>query len=119
LALAFLLVFAPGCSEDDPVTPENNPPVLPALSDVDAVVGQELLLSFQATDRDGDAITYHLVVRAESIGAPLPIAGIDSETGAFHFTPLARDLPYRNFIVEVDDGHGGQDAEEFRVMITE
>lgn len=118
-ALVLLLIFVPACSDNELATPENNPPVLPAQADVDAKVGQELTLSFQATDRDGDTINYHLAVYADAIGDPLPDAGIDAETGDFYFTPLERDKPFREFVVEVDDGRGGEDAVQFKVMIAD
>jgi hypothetical protein len=108
-----------GCSGEEVVSPENNPPELTPLGDQNATVGNPLSLTFQATDRDGDAITYHLTVLIGGVHDTLPNARIDSKTGAFDFTPGVADKPFREFVVEARDGRGGEDFVRFKVNVSD
>lgn len=109
--------FLTGCSGEDPVTPENNPPVLVAMPDTSTTVGSTLRLMAVATDRDGDPITYHLTVIIGGFSDPLPDAHIDKSSGEFVFKPAASDQPSRDFIIDVQDGHGGEDTTRFTVTV--
>jgi hypothetical protein len=68
----------------------NRRPELTAVSDIIAVVGQPVTFTADATDPDGDALTFSL-----GTGAPLG-ATIQPATGAFSFTPSA---PGTNVVV--------------------
>jgi hypothetical protein len=112
-----LTLFIASCSEEEPVAPDNNPPVLVDLQDTTTTVGSTLRLTAFATDRDGDQISYHLTVIIRGIHDPLPDASIDSSSGEFVFRPTASDRPSRDFVVRARDGHGGEDATEFTVTV--
>lgn len=66
----------------------------------------------QATDADGDPLTYSLVGDAHG-------ATIDSQTGSFHWDPVGLDVADGNysFTVEVSDGRGGTDRKTWSVTV--
>jgi Putative Ig domain len=62
----------------------------------------------QASDADGDALTYSLPV------APAG-ATIDPQTGRIDWQPAA--VGTYHFRVQVSDGHGGRDTQDFNVVV--
>lgn len=118
MIVALVGLVAGGCSSDEVAAPMNNPPELPAQSDVNATVGDTVTLSFQASDRDGDTISYRLTAIIRGLSDTLPNVTIDSHTGVFHFTPAVTDKPFREFIVYARDGRGGEDEVRFKVNVT-
>ena len=101
LLLGFLI--ASGCGDDDgggPVGPTNRPPVIQALPDTSATVGDTLKLWAIADDPDGDELTYRLTIFLTSVEIKLgyrPDADLDEQTAYFWFKPGASDLPSRSF----------------------
>ncbi|MGD9723617.1 MAG: putative Ig domain-containing protein [Pirellulales bacterium] len=63
----------------------------------------------QATDPDGDAITYHFIEWPDW-------AEIDQQTGAISGTPPEEG--YYDFVIEARDGHGGTDRQHFTLHVT-
>ena len=112
-----LALFVASCSDEEPVGPENNPPVLVELSDTTTTVGSTLRLTVLATDRDGDQISYHLTALIGGVHSPLPDASIDSGSGEFVFKATASDRPSRDFVIQARDGRGGEDATRFTVTV--
>ena len=83
LASGFLLL---GCGDDEPLAPLNHSPLLESQSDTTAVVNETLRLQAQATDPDGDDISFRVVVEmtwAEFHYGPRPLVFIDQTTGQF------------------------------------
>lgn len=66
----------------------------------------------QATDADGDPLTYLLVGDAHG-------ATINSQTGAFHWDPVGLNVADGNysFTVEVGDGRGGTDRKTWSITV--
>jgi len=71
--------FNPGALTAEPV---NHPPVLDAIPDVMASIGQPIVLTIAATDpENGQTLTF-------SLDSPPAGATIDPQTGIFNWTPL-------------------------------
>ena len=90
-----------------------------AQADVNVTVGHALSLTFSATDPDGDAVTYHLTSYIRSTHDPLPLVDFDGSTGEFTFMPRDSDKPYREFLVEANDGRDGKSSVRFKVYVAD
>jgi len=81
----------------------NNPPVIAAISDKNAVAGKTLSFKVKASDKDGDNVTL------SASGQPLDLgATFDSATGQFSWTPSADQVttpsaPYVITFTATDD----------------
>lgn len=82
---------------------DNHPPVLGALNDVSVVAGQPLTLQLEATDADGDALTFTV----EGAGDD---ATLDAATGAFTWTPSTDDIRAWEVTFTVSDGEASDSA---------
>ena len=117
LASGFLLL---GCGE--PLAPLNHSPLLESQSDTTAVVNETLHLQAQATDPDGDDISFRVVVGmtwAEIHYGPRPLVLIDQTTGEFQYTPRNIGISGRTFTFVAMDNRGGQDSTSFHVAVTQ
>jgi len=93
LVLMFLLLFLPlvGC-----LTPPNQAPILTSSPITTATVGVEYTYDVNATDPDGDTLTYSLATPAGMT--------ISSATGLIKWTPVATQVGNNLVTVMVSDG---------------
>ena len=118
LASGFLL----GCGEEEPLAPINHSPLLEPQPDTTAAVNETLVLKAQATDPDGDNISFRVVVEmtwAEFHYGPRPLVFIDQTTGQFQYTPRDISISGRSFTFVAMDNRGGQDSTSFHVTVTQ
>ncbi|MEZ6070741.1 MAG: putative Ig domain-containing protein [Pirellulales bacterium] len=96
------------------VNEANADPVLEPIDDVAGEVGVEIAFVASATDSDEPANTLVFsLVDGNSTGAT-----INPSTGAFSWTPAAGDDGQAfDFTVNVDDGNGGTDSQDFTVYV--
>ncbi|MBN4055271.1 tandem-95 repeat protein, partial [bacterium AH-315-K03] len=94
------------------VDPNNQVPVIGQSASTDINVGQTYTYDPQATDADGDTLTYKVYSWPEVEGLQISSAGILS------WTPTSRDDAGKVWItVEVDDGHFGVTTEEYYLYV--
>lgn len=103
MGLAFALAataLGTGCSDS------GTPPVIDAVADQSAVVGQELVINLRASDPDGDNLTYAFEAPVEGIDEDASIRQRPDGTAVFRWTPLAADVGswFFDFKVSDDDG---------------
>lgn len=78
--------------------PVNSPPVITSSAPTTASQGQVYTYGAQATDGDGDSLTWSLVTGS-------PVALLDSQTGVLQWTPTAGEAGRTlDFTIEVSDG---------------
>ena len=65
-----------------------------------------------AIDTDNDDLTYVLMAGPDGLT-------IDAETGLIDWIPTAEDLGTHSVIIEVTDGRGGQDIQQFDIEVVE
>ncbi len=109
------------CSKDDGSGPSNHPPIIHAIPDTSASIGDTLKLIATAEDEDGDSLFFGSISLYNSL-MELRLDyqadhNIDRITGAFWFLPTSSDLPIRRFLVCVNDGMGGADTTFFAVDV--
>ena len=75
----------------------NNAPVLDAIGAQTAYVGVPYYYDVNATDPDGDTLTYY--------NAPNTLFTIDSATGVISFTPAVSDVGDHDVTISVSDGY--------------
>ncbi|MEM4728310.1 MAG: tandem-95 repeat protein [Thermoplasmata archaeon] len=90
------------------VMPVNDPPVLEPVGELRARERVPFEYDFNATDVDGDRLTYSL---------NSSIMSIDPSTGLARFTPSARDIGVHMLKVAVEDGAGGRDTLNFTLVV--
>ncbi|MCS7468222.1 putative Ig domain-containing protein [Stieleria sp. ICT_E10.1] len=78
----------------------NRAPVFTSTPDVEAIVGRPHRDEVMATDPDGDAIIYSLLIAPDGMT-------IDAQTGRIDWQTSAADLGNHAFTVQADDGRGG------------
>jgi len=125
LSMLVLAAWLPGCGDegsDDTTGPGslNHPPVLALQPDTSVAVGDTLYLQASATDQDGDALLYGVIVRQtfeEISDGYLVQGGIHAATGLFWFRPQVLDRPTREFWFTVDDLRAGRDTTGFVVAV--
>ena len=66
----------------------------------------------EATDRDNDELTYQLMAGPSGLS-------VDSETGLVNWTPETEDIGTHSVIVEVADGRGGKDMQQYNIEIVD
>ena len=100
LALGLGLAAITGC------TSSGTPPVIDAVADQTAVVGEELVINLRASDPDGDNLTYAFTAPIEGIDEDASIRQRPDGTAVFRWTPLAADVGSWFFDFEVSDDDG-------------
>ncbi len=110
-----------GCSKGDVSGPTNHPPIIHAIADTSATIGDTLKLIATAEDEDGDSLFFGSISLYNSI-YEIRIDyqadhDIDRITGSFWFKPTLSDRPSRGFLVCVNDSSGGADTTIFRVAV--
>lgn len=88
----------------------NTPPVITPILDTVAVEDSLYSYDVEATDDDGDTLTYSLVVH------PVGMA-IDPSTGLISWTPTNVDVGLDSVEVRVADGRGGTDSQSFTITV--
>ncbi|MEZ6124883.1 MAG: putative Ig domain-containing protein [Planctomycetaceae bacterium] len=82
----------------------NTAPVMAAIPQQQATVGQELSFTVSATDADGDTLQYFFDPTAPAT------ANLNSATGLFQWTPSAADVGTVTFPIFVTDNNGSADV---------
>src|SRR4029079_3828933 len=90
--------------------PPNRPPVFTSTPIVDAQVNTAYRYQAQATDADGDALTFALV------SGPAGLT-VDPSTGLVGWTPAAAQLGTQAVTLSVADGHGGSADQVYQVVV--
>lgn len=92
-------------------TAPNDPPAIDSTPRQRARVGQPYVYLVEATDPNGDPLSYHLDT------APAGMT-IDAGTGIVNWTPASQLLgTTQAVIVRVDDGRGGSDTQSFSLQV--
>ena len=107
----------PGTPVDVALTAEtvNDPPTIGTDPVTSHTTGTPYVYDVDATDPDGDVLTYSLQA---STAAGQPTAVIDANSGAITWNPVAGDAGPHDFTVRVSDGRGGVDVQSFTVEVT-
>ncbi len=90
---------------------KNRPPTIKAPGDQVAKEKSPYSLQINATDPDGDKLTYTMK------GLPSG-AKIDPKTGKITWTPTQKDVGVHNVEVTVSDGFGGKTVVKFKVTVS-
>ncbi len=123
LAVCAVAGFSLSCAgeSDGPTRVHPNiSPTLQALPDTCCAIGDTLCLQAHVTDEDQNAVTFRLTVvlrGSDLIHFHRPDACLDETSGLFQFLPKAEDHPRREFIIAVEDTHGGTDSCRFGVDV--
>lgn len=91
------------------VVPVNQPPVMVAVANRSDTVGQAVSLALQATDADGNALTF------VATGLPAGL-GVNATTGLISGTPTTAGVS--NVTATVSDGKGGTASRAFTWTVT-
>ena len=83
------------------VRPLNERPHLTTEADTTALEDEPYTYSIQASDVDGDTLTYSLITGPEGMS-------VDSATGLVAWSPTQDDLGSRTVIVDIEDGKRGR-----------
>ncbi len=92
-----------------PVT-QNQAPVLNSIGNKEVTVGQTLSFTVSATDPDNDTLTYSFTPQFAN-------ATINSQSGAFSFTPAQNQVGSQRVTFSVSDGHNHVDSEQIDIAI--
>jgi hypothetical protein len=96
----------------DVAPPPNEPPVITSAPPLDATVGSPFTYDAQATDPDGDTLTWRLPI------APAGMA-VEPASGLVTWTPAAAQTGPNAVVLEVDDVRGGVATQSFTVTVDE
>jgi len=88
----------------------NNAPEITSTPETTGTAGVLYTYDVDATDADGDPLTYSLIT------APAGMA-IDAATGLIQWTPTAAQLGIHNVTVQVSDGRGGEATQSFTIEV--
>jgi len=89
---------------------ENRPPVIDPIENQSATEDLEFNLTINATDPDGDTLTF---------SDNTPLFDIDPLTGFINFTPNVTQIGLHNIEITVDDGDNGTASATFWLNISE
>jgi fibro-slime domain-containing protein len=92
------------------VTVPNRPPVITSTPVTTGTVGQVYSYDAEATDPDGDALTFALST------APTGMT-IETASGVIAWTPMEAQVSTHDVVVQVQDGAGGSDEQRFTVTV--
>ncbi len=90
--------------------PANNPPSIDSTPVTSATEGAVYSYDVDASDADGDTLTYSLAT------APAGMS-IDSANGLISWTPTTAQVGSQSVSVQVEDGKGGSDTQNFDVTV--
>jgi hypothetical protein len=90
----------------------NQKPVIQTLPVREVLGGKPYRYDVDATDVNGDPLTYQLVVKPEGMT-------IDASTGVISWTTQTTDLGNHTVLVQVTDGRGGITEQRFTLSVTE
>jgi hypothetical protein len=88
----------------------NNPPVIISAPPTTAVQGAQYNYDVQATDPDGDTLTFGLTA------GPIGMV-IDANTGLIALMPFQIHIGVQNVTVQVNDGRGGTATQDFAISV--
>ena len=88
----------------------NNHPYFAGLPECEACCGSEWVYCLKANDYDGDELSFKLVTAPEGMA-------LDPARCALVWTPGEDDFGNNQIVVEVSDGKGGDDRQEFTLMV--
>lgn len=93
----------------------DSPPTVARIPTLEGVVGQPFSYQIEATDADGDDLSYSLP------GGPPGMPGMPGMTidqsGRISWTPTSDDVGAQQVRVRVEDGRGGYDEEAFTLVV--
>ena len=78
---------------------------------IESIVDKAYSYPIQATDENGDSVSYRLVESPKSMT-------IDSNTGKIAWAPKTANLGNHNIVIEAIDGRGGVTAQRFTLTVT-
>lgn len=84
--------------------PSGHPPEVQPLEDVIVAVSQELVIRIDASDADGDPLSYSFDAEVPSIRSRASISQLPIGAGEFRWTPMASDVGVWFFDFNVSDG---------------
>ena len=88
----------------------NQGPVIESNPGSEGIVGQAYVYDVDATDPDGDSLTYDLLVAPDGMT-------VDAETGLIQWAPTDDALGNHSVWVQVTDGRGGTAQQQFTLAI--
>jgi hypothetical protein len=89
----------------------NDSPVIITIDVLTAVEDQIYLVNYQATDDDGDILSW-------SLNTPASWLSIDSNSGELSGTPTNLDVGSWDVTVSCDDGNGGTHSHSFSIVVS-
>ena len=95
----------------------NDPPTIGSDPVTAHTVGSEYGYDVDATDPDGDSLTYVLQAGPTNDAGAL-LATIDANTGEITWSPTPGNAGSHDFAVRVSDGRGGIDVQSFTLEVT-
>jgi hypothetical protein len=93
------------------VTNVNDAPVISTVAPTTATVGTEYSYDADATDDDGDTLTWSKVSGPDALS-------IDSASGLVTWTPTESDSETTNVTIMASDGNGGSDTEDITITVS-
>ena len=90
----------------------NNAPEFVTLPNTEGTVDRPYIYASEAEDEDNDALSYKLMVGPEGLS-------VDEESGVLNWNPTANDVGTHSVLVEVVDGRGGIDMQQYDIEVLE
>jgi RHS repeat-associated protein len=90
----------------------NEPPVFTSVPVLQAYLGRTYTYDADATDPDGDPLTYSLLTAPRGMS-------IDAHTGAIAWTPTEQDRGSQQLLLRVEDPRGGAAEQRFTIEVTD
>jgi hypothetical protein len=91
--------------------PANNPPEITSTAVTEVILGDDYAYDVEATDADGDTLTYSLTTQPEGMV-------INEATGAINWTPLYSHVGDNDVVVSVTDGEDTA-TQEFTITVSQ
>ncbi len=88
----------------------NNPPIITSTPTGSVLVDTQYSYDVNATDSDGDAITYLLTQSPAGMQ-------VDSQSGEITWTPVVNQLGSHDIAIRVEDGQGGFSTQSFSINV--
>ncbi|MBE9061400.1 putative Ig domain-containing protein [cf. Phormidesmis sp. LEGE 11477] len=88
----------------------NDAPEFVSAPNLEALVGKPYRYDAEATDSNGDTLSYSLFSGPEGLS-------VDSETGELVWNPTETDLGTTQVTIQVDDGQGGVDEQTYTLSV--
>jgi len=121
LVSILLVFFVIQCKNDSgsPAGPDvNSTPVLSTIGNQTVKTGETLNLTLNATDSDGDSMTFSITSNPGFMSITGFAQSGNSASATLVISPGASDEGTHNVSVKVSDGKGGEDSEEFSIEVT-